>query len=304
MRKILIFFLFINTAYAKNEKIYFISHAGAGDSFWNVAYKGCTQAGEDFKAQVHFMAPESPNDISRQIEILDAVIASKPDAIALTIPNDLAFSRSLKKAETLKIPVIAVNSRPKDTFKNHYHAFVGMDDYEAGKKVAEHAYASGRIKNRVVIANHQPGHNGLENRQRGIYEVITHHNIPVEKIDVSADVSTIASSLESHLKHFPDTSTIFCLGPPCAEGIGRYFKDKHLYIVTFDLSSFTIQLIKEGLIAFTIDQQPYQQTYKSIEQLVLLLRKNEQTRNIDTGGSFVSLENADSVFELVKKGLR
>lgn len=290
------------------EKIYFISHAGAGDPFWSVGYKGCEEVAKDLKTTVHFMAPETPNDISRQVEILNAVIASKPDAIALTVPNDLSFSKSLKKAQELKIPIVAVNSKPtlEDRKKNPYLAFVGMDDYQAGRRLAQRAFESGKLKDRVIVANHQPGHSGLENRQKGIEDYLKEKKIKVDKLDISSDPSSIRTILESHLTRYPTANSIFCLGPHCVHGIGRFFHEKkqEVYIASFDLSTFTLQLIREGIVAFTIDQQPFQQGYKSISSLVSLLRNKKNPEDIDTGGTFVSKENADTVIELVKKGLR
>lgn len=290
------------------ERIFFITHSGAGDPFWNVSFNGSAQAGKDLGVHVHFMAPETPNDISRQIEILDAAIASKPDAIALTVPDELSFSRSLKKAKQLKIPVIAVNSRPthEDRNKNPYLSYIGMDDYEAGKKLAERAFASGKIGSRVIVANHQPGNSGLESRQLGIQEFLASKKISVDKLDISSDASAITTIIESHLVRYPTIKTVFCLGSACVHGIGRYFQNKKqdLYIASFDLSAFTIQLIKEGAVAFTIDQQPFEQGYKGISELVELLRKKKIAKNIDTGGAFVTKDNAESVYELVKKGLR
>lgn len=290
------------------ERIFFISHSGAGDPFWNVGFNGVAKAGKDLNVHVHFMAPETPNDISRQVEILDAAIASKPDAIALTVPNDLSFSRSLKRAKQLGIPIIAVNSKPakEDRSKNPYLSFIGMDDYAAGIKVAERTFASAKLGKRVVVANHQPGHSGLENRLLGISDYMSKKNIVVDKLDISSDPSAITTMIESYLTRYPEVSTVFCLGSHCVHGIGRHFhnKKKSLFIATFDLSSFTIQLIKEGVVAFTIDQQPFEQGYKGISELVGCVRGKKLAKDIDTGGAFVTKDNAESVFELVKMGLR
>lgn len=308
MKSTLLFTLFFTVQLYAKEKIYFISHAGAGDPFWSVGYKGCTQGGKDLQANVHFLAPETPNDIARQVELLDAVIASRPDAIALTIPNDLSFSKSLKRAQQLKIPVIVVNAKPsfEDKTKNPYLAFIGMDDYQAGRKVAEKAYSSGKINSRVLIANHQPGHAGLENRQKGIEEFIKEKHIEVDKLDISSDPSAIQTMIESHLNHSPEIKTVFCLGPQCLHGIGHYFHEKKrdLYLASFDLSTFTLQLIREGIVAFSLDQQPYTQGYESVSRLLSLLRHHKPPQDLDTGMFFVTKENAHSVSELVKKGLR
>jgi simple sugar transport system substrate-binding protein len=236
------------------------------------------------------------------------VIASRPDAIAVTIPNDLSFSKSLHRAKSLHIPVVAVNSKPtlEDRSKNPYLAFVGMDDYQAGRKVAERALSSGKLGEHVVIINHQPGLSGLENRQKGIRDVLLAKNIRVDTLDISMDPASITTIIESHLNRYPDIKSVFCLGPQGVHGIGHHFykKKRDLYITSFDLSTFTLQLIREGIVAFSIDQQPFAQGYKSVSELLQLLRQKHPPQNIDTGVFFVNKENADTVLELVKKGLR
>lgn len=300
--------LSIETAFAKKEQIFFISHAGAGDMFWNVSYQGLLKAKKDFGADVYFMAPETPNDVSRQVELLNAAIASKPDALAVVIPNDLSLVYSLQKAKDLGIPVVAVNSKPNPEAinKNPYLSFIGMDDYLAGKKVGEHAWESKKISKRVIVANHQPGHSGLESRLRGISESLTAKGVIVDKLDIGNDEAAVTNILQGYLNSHPDSSGIFCLGPPCVHAIGRYFhhKGQKIFQASFDLSPFTIQLIKEGIIDFTIDQEPFLQGYLSVRELVALIRDKKKPRFIDTGGSFVDQTNAELVFDLVKKGLR
>lgn len=307
MRVFFLFLILASSGFAK-ERIDFISHAGAGDPFWNVAYNGLRRAAEDFNVDVVFMAPETPNDVAREVELFESALASKPRAIAISVPSDLSFARGLWKAKTGKIPVVVVNSKPDAAAlpKNPYLAFVGMDDFVAGKRVAERALQSGKIRKQVLIANHQPGHLGLEQRLSGLSMVFEASGVHVDKLDISDDPANVTNTIQSYLNANPETSGVFCLGPTCVHAIGRHFKreGRPLYLATFDLSPFTVQLIKEGIVAFAIDQQPYKQGYAAVEQLVHLLREGREPRHIETASSFVDRANADQVFDLVKKGMR
>lgn len=281
---------------SSRSRIFFVSHAGAGDSFWTVCYQGLEKAAKDFDVDVHFMAPEIPNDIARQVEILDAVIASKPDAIVTTLPNARSFSKSLQKAKSFKIPVLVVNTRPHEhnMKKNPYLAFIGMDDYEAGKSLAEYALEHEKLSKRVLIANHQPGHIGLENRLKGIRETLDKEKIHTDIVDISNDPSEVQNIIQTHLKRHPEIKTLFCLGPECVHGIGRYFRDQEQDIVmaSFDISMFTKQLIEEKIVAFAIDQQPFQQGYRSVEELVKILRDGLEPKDVDTRAIIVEEETS------------
>lgn len=137
-------------------------------------------------------------------------------------------------------------------------------------------------------------------------ESLSAKGIIVDKLDISNDAAAVTNILQGYLNSHPDSSGIFCLGPPCVHSIGRYFhhKNHEIFLASFDLSPFTIQLIKEGIVNFTIDQQPFLQGYLSVQELVGLIRDKKKAHSIDTGGSFVDQTNADLVFDLVKKGLR
>ncbi len=304
---LLLMVCFATSAFAK-ERIYFIAHAGAGDPFWNVTYNGVQQASRDHKVDVVFMAPETPNDIARQVELFEAAIAAKPDGIALSVPSDLSFSRGLKKAAKSNIPVVIVNTQPSPAAKaqNPHLSFIGMDDLTAGMRVAERALASGKLSKRVLIANHQPGHLGLEQRLKGLQTVFASKNIAVDKLDISDDAANVTNAIQSYLNKKRDATGVFCLGPTCVHSIGRYFQrqGRPIFLASFDLSPFTVQLIKEGIVAFTIDQQPYKQGYLGVDQLVRLIRDRRPPQSIETASSFIVKENANEVFELVKKGIR
>ena len=292
----------------EKRAMYLVTHAGAGDPFWSVVFKGAKHAAQQLGLELSILSPERPNDIARQVQLLDAAIARRPAGIALTVPDNRAFVRSLQTAKKLGIPVVAFNSRPDQAHRaqNPYDAYIGMDEYQAGRKVAEVALESKRLKHRVVVAIHQPGHVGLESRYRGIAEVLKPAGLIVDKLDVGSDGARAQLIVKSYLKRHPDVSGIFTVGASGLHPIAKLLEEQSssLYLASFDLSQMTLHYIQKGVAQLTLDQQPYMQAYMAVVQLNLMSRTRVSASDMDTGSGIVDQSNAGAIAKLVQDGLR
>lgn len=171
------------------------------------------------------------------------------------------------------IPVFAVNvydPRPEEA-RIPYVGYIGQDDYEAGRVLAESALRifrekTGRLPKRVVIGIHEVGHIGLEMRAKGIKEICEPLGLPpVEKLDITTDVTKAYEILKAYLTKYPDTEIIFTLGPLGAHPAMKLVKDLGLsgkvYIATVDVDAKIIEGIEEGIILCAISQQPFSQGF-------------------------------------------
>ena len=68
-------------------------------------------------------------------------------------------------------------------------------------------------------------------------------------------------------------------------------------MVGFDLLPSTLQLVKEGYIQSTIDQDPFTQGYDAVKLLVDIL-KGQPVQGVDTGAKVIDATNVD---EYLKK---
>ncbi len=291
-----------------DERFFFISHAGAGDPFWNIVFNGAKQAAADIDFDLQILAPEMPNDIARQVELFKSAIAAKPKGIAISIPDDHAFSSSLKEAKQQGIAVIAFNSRPNESAKrdNPYLAFVGMDDHAAGQGLAQKVLRSGRIKDRILIAVHQAGHVGLEQRALGITEIFSPLNIAIDKLDISSDATQAKQLVQGYLSKNKDCSAVFFVGSFGLHALGRWLNEEHptIFISSFDLSPLTIELLKTQAVAYSVDQQPFMQGYMALAQLSLFARYAIQPSDMNTGVALIDEKRARNLDQLVKLGVR
>lgn len=296
-------------AIPKTEQRYFlISHAGAGDTFWNIVFSGAKQAETTLGVDLQIVAPETANDIARQVELLNAAIAAKPKGIALSIPDDHAFSASLKEAAKQGIPVIAFNTEPNEIARanNPYLAFIGMDDILAGQKLAEEVLKSKKLKEKVVVAIHQAGHVGLERRYAGIKKILLKENIETDKLDISVDASQAQQIIHSYLQKNPTTSAIFFVGSFGIHAASRWLEKEYPQVLqaSFDLTPLTLEQIKNNALSMSVDQQPFMQGYMALIELDLKARFDLAPADVNTGVALVDKKGINQLAELVKKGVR
>jgi simple sugar transport system substrate-binding protein len=241
-----------------------------------------------------------------------AAIAAGADGIAISVSDPVAIGNLIREARSRGVPVVAVNVREPPDYRGEpipYLAYVGMDEYQAGRNLAENLLGQVPMGATVLIAIHEPGHVGLESRARGIAEVLVRERrAKVEKLDITQDPTRAMAAMRAFLKANPETRALFTLGPLGAIPAIRMAREDNLAgklaMASFDLDPITLQAIEEGLLVATVDQQPYLQGFVSVMQLYLYARYGLQPSDYDTGRGLVTKETATQIKGLVQEGYR
>ncbi|MCD6267711.1 MAG: sugar ABC transporter substrate-binding protein [Thermotogaceae bacterium] len=288
---------------------YLVSHGGPADPFWGVVMKGMKDAAEKYGVEAIYLGPEKYS-LKEFIDLVNSAIARKPDGLIVTITNPVALDEPLRKAIKMGIPVVAINvpdTRPPEE-AIPYLVYVGMDEYLAGVYAARRMLQEFTPK-RAVVAIHEPGHAGLEARAKGIIDVLSKKNIPVEKLDITTDPTKALTIMKSYLMKHPDTDAIFTLGPLGAHPAIQLVEEEGLVgkvkIGAIDLTTKITDAIKKGIVMFTIDQQQYLQGYLPV--IFLYLYKEYGLiphEKVLTGPSIVDKSNVEIVEKTVKMGYR
>ncbi len=298
--------------------IYYVSHGGPGDPWWAPVIKGAELAGKILGVKVVYLGPEKFS-IKALVDLLESAIAKKPDAIIVTITSYEALDEPLRRAIKEGIPVFAVNvydPRPEGE-RIPYLGYIGQDDYEAGKVLAENALRffkekTGRLPKRVVIGIHEVGHIGLEMRAKGIKEVCEAQGLPpVEKLDITTDITKAYEILKAYLTKHPDTEIIFTLGPLGAHPALKLVEDLGLvgkvYVATVDVDAKIIEGIRKGIMLCAISQQPFAQGFLPVVFAYLYLEYGIQVPvgnvplHVRTGPFVITEKNIFLVEKQVEK---
>ena len=279
-----------------------VTHASAGDAFWDVVQNGAEAAAEELGIEVTYQGSGEPDE---QAQLIEAAVSDEVDGIVVSLANPDAMREPLASAEEAGIPVITINSGENESASLGAITHVGQTETVAGQGAGEQLAEAG-VTNLICVI-HEPGNIGLEQRCEGATEGLggTVENLQVDINDVAGAQTTIQSSLQAD----PSINGVLALNP----AIGAAAVDavagagSEAQIATFDLSGDVVSAIEDGSILFAVDQQQYLQGYVPI----VLLKLYQENNNIMGGGlpvltgpGFVTQENAATVADLAEAGTR
>ena len=285
-------------------RIVMVTHGQAASGFWSVAKKGADDADADLAdTTVEYRAPET-YDMVAMAQLIDAAVASKPDGLAVSIPDPDALGPSIKAAIAAGIPVISLNSGVEVAKELGVKVHVGQTELIAGIGGGEVMKAQGVTK--AACVNQEVGNVALDLRCQGFAQGL---GADVDVIATTIDPTEVKNAVTAYLTKNPDTQALFILGSDPAmpaveavEGLGLIGKVK---LATFDLSQGILESVRDGKMEFAIDQQQYLQGYLPIV-LLRLYKKFGLMPGADvlTGPGLVTKENAASVIDWSTKGYR
>ncbi len=302
----------VGTATAQEEmrpyRIVVVTHGQAADSFWSVVINGVNQAGADMRVTVEYQAPAT-FDMVAMAQLIDAVVASAPDGLVVSIPDADALGPSIQAAVAAGIPVISINSGGDVSQSLGAMAHIGQGEYDAGYGGGQRMAAAGATK--ALCVNHEVGNVGLDQRCEGFTQAMTEAGGSVEVLAVDlADPTDAANRIAAALTADESIDSMLTLGPGGALPALQALTDEELLgtlkLATFDLSPEVLEAIQAGNMLFAIDQQQYLQGYLPIVYLTLYLENLNTPGSffIPTGPGFVTQDTAAQVIEFSARGTR
>ena len=283
------------TTGALAERYVMITHTQGTDPFWPVVEKAGRDAAEDVGAEFEYNFDPS-GDMAGMAKLIEAASATQPDGIVVSLPDADALGGAIRSAVDAGIPVITMNSGLEASKDVGALMHVGQPERDAGFAAGGRAMAEGVTKG--LCLNQEAFNTALVDRCTGYFDAM---GAELNQIDVSNDVAQIKTRTAAALQADASIDGLLAVGPhvcaAAAAAVDEVGADVHL--ACFDLSPEVINLIKAGMVAYTIDQQQYLQGYMPI--VVLHLYNNYAGMlpgaNIPSGPGFVDASNAEGVAE-------
>jgi simple sugar transport system substrate-binding protein len=289
---------------AKRYKFYVITHATAVPFFVPVR-KGAEDAGKAVGADVVYAGPAG-FDIQKQVEVMKSAIAQKVDGIACTLPDATAFNDVVKEAQAKGIPVIAINA---DAPGSGRMAYIGQGNYDAGRSMGTQVTKLLPQGGDVIIAIHTAGAQNLEERVKGVKDVLdAKGGFKYRVVATGTDLTKAEAMIGAALQANPNVKGMFGVEDITGIAIGHIIERQKLkgkvFGGGFDLVGEVLDAIEAGNMQFTIDQQPYLQGYQGVIELFLNRAYAITPTDINTGIAPVTGETVKAVKDLAKKGYR
>ncbi len=280
-------------ASAEGERFVLISHAPDSDSWWNTIKNAIKIAGDQMDVTVEYRNPPT-GDLADMARIVEQAAASGPDGIIVTIADFDVLQGPITSAVDQGIPVITINSgtaEQSEALGALMH--VGQPEYTAGNEAGKRAKKAG-VKSFLCV-NHYITNPASVERCQGFADAIG-ADLKSSMIDSGQDPAEIKNKVLAYLTANPDTDAVLTLGPtsahPTLAALEEAGLSGEIYFGTFDLSGEIAAAIKEGTIAFGIDQQPYLQGYLPVVILTNYARYGVlPSGNINSGPGFITKDN-------------
>lgn len=234
-------------------------------------------------------------DILVHTQKIEAAIAKRPDALAVSVLDPASDTPVIKEAIKAGLKVITFDC---DAPESGRAIFVGHDKNEQdGRDLAEYLAQKMNYQGEVAILIGSLGAPNHVQRVKGFKEVIAKY--PKMKIVAEAadndDLQKAVALAENILQAHPNVKGFFGCNASNPIGIAQAVKDAgkagKVFIVGMDDMPETINFIKEGVISATKVQNVFDIGYWSIMYMVQLAQGKSVPKEHPTGSYIVTKDN-------------
>jgi ribose transport system substrate-binding protein len=259
------------------------------EEFWTICQKGTEKAAAEFGVQVEFRRP--PNSAAdQQRRIIEDLQSKGVKAIAIS-PNDSANKIAFFKEINERLPLIAVDNDIPDVGARR--CYLGTDNVSAGRSVGrlvkETIPQGGKL---MIFVGNLDSQNAQERRHGVVTELaggedkcqeqlkaLDKNKYPItfgkyELLGTMTDNgqrATCRQKADDTLSKHPDVNCLVGLwayNPPAIlEALKSAGKEGKIAVIAFDEDEQTLGGIKDGTVAGTIVQDPYNFGYESVKIL-------------------------------------
>jgi ribose transport system substrate-binding protein len=284
-------------AQAAGEKIVFIQGV-KGDGFYITMDCGIKAAVKKAGASLKTVGP-AKFDATLQKPILDAIVASKPDAI-LIAPNDVnAMQKPLEDAAKKGIKIVLVDT----TVKNPKFAVseISSNNFAGGQeafKAVQNLVPGGGD---VLGIGVKPGISTTDARDAGFKAAVEKsggkYNFVGQEYSqnepsIAAQITTAALAKNPNLKAIFASNLFAAQG--AATGIKQAGKEGQVVIIGFDAGPDQVKALKAGVVQALIAQQPASIGTQGVQQAIAAIKGAKTKKKITTGFTILTKANVDT----------
>jgi len=268
---------------------------GRAHLFWQSVHAGAVAASRETGVEIIWNGPASETDYTGQLQIVEAMINQRVDAIVLAPIDKTAMVAVVERAAREKIPVVIFDSGI-DT--DNFVSQVATDNYAAG---CAGAARTGKIlngKGKVAMVMVQPGAASTMERERGFRDTLQRDFPGVQIVDARYGMADFAKSLavaENMLTAHPELDAMFASNESSTVGATQALKARRskVRLVGFDSSPTLIEDLLAGTIDSLVVQDPFRMGYESVHNAVKKLRGESVQKMNNLPPLVVTRENLD-----------
>jgi len=279
-----------------HKRVIAVIPKGNADLFWQSVHAGAAKAAKEKAVELIWNGPASETDYTAQLQIAEAMINRRVDAMAIAPIDRKAMAGVVDRAAKENVPVIVFDSGI-DT--ENYVARVATDNYKAGQLAAERMGQILSGKGKIAMVACLPGGASTEAREKGFEDVIASKYPGIQIVDKRFGMADIAKSLtvsENILTAHPELVALFASNESSSMGAAQALHGRgggKVKLVGFDSSPTLIDDLRSGLIDSLIVQDPFRMGYESVMAAVKKLDGEQVVKINDLSPRLIDLKNLD-----------
>ena len=273
------------TAPSYAEDYFPIISKGFQHQFWQAVKAGAQEAAKADGVKITFEGPETEAMVDKQIDMLAAALAKKPQGLGFAALDSKAAIPLLKKAQEAKIPVIAFDSGVDSDIPL---ATCTTDNLKAAGVAADHmADLIGGEGEVAVVVHDQTSKTGQDRRDGFVNEMKAKHP-KVSIVDIQYGGGDQLKSTEitkAILQAHPGIKGMFGANEGSIIGVlnGAREMKKKIVIIGYDSGKQQKAAITDGSEAGAITQNPVGIGKCVVDSLAKALKGETLPKVIDTG---------------------
>jgi ribose transport system substrate-binding protein len=271
---------------------------GFQHQFWQAVKKGAEQAAKDYGVTITFEGPESEAMVDKQIDMLQAALAKKPDALCLAALDSKAVIPYVEKAKEMGIPVIGFDSGVESDVPV---TTVSTDNIKAAAyaadKMAELIGGEGEV---ALVVHDQTSITGIHRRDGFVNRIKEKYpNIKIVDIQYGGGDHLKSTDLtKAIIQAHPNLKGIFGANEGSAIGVINAVRELNkvgkIVVIGYDSGKQQMDAIREGLMAGAITQNPVGMGYMAVEAAIKAIKGEELPKHIDSGFYWYDKTNIDN----------
>jgi ribose transport system substrate-binding protein len=268
-----------------SQKIIGVIPKATSHLFFVSVHAGVAQAGRDLHVNVLWNGPNNETDYTRQIEIVDAMVARRVDALAISATEERALVAPVERAIRAGIPVTVFDSA---VAIDDYVSFIATDNSGAGSTAARTLAGLVGGRGDVGMVMQKPGGTSTVLRERAFAET-TAKEFPGVRIVARqfgmADAARSRAAAENILTAHPNLAGLFASSEAASIGAIQATRSRGLSgkikLVTFDFSQTHVEALKDGTVDVMLVQDPFRIGYEAVKSLAEKLRGGTPAKRLD-----------------------
>jgi ribose transport system substrate-binding protein len=247
---------------------------GRAHIFWQSVHAGANKAAGESGVEIEWNGPATETDFNGQLQIVEAMINKRLDAIALAPIDKKSMVSVVERAMRMNIPVVIFDS-PIDT--EQFVAQVATDNYKAGQIAAERMGEITGGKGKIAMVAVQAGAASTMAREQGFEDTIKNKFPGIRIVDKRYGEAAVERSLtvaENMLTAYPDLNAMFGSNESSTVGASRAIKARgsKIQLVGFDSGPTLEEDLKSGVIDSLVVQNPFLMGYQAVSIAVQKLK--------------------------------